>query len=151
MHSSAAPASSAASRGTPNTAELSTTRNGRSRLPPPSDEYRIASISRFGRAISSGDSASDNSLPSNASVSSAVWSSRLAKSAEAVAGVIKQAPKPKVARTIGHGAGFVNYAGDTTVNRAEFRIAWEILRIQRIYRRSLSLHSQKVFALPSTG
>src|SRR3954469_15839573 len=118
MHSSAAPASRAAGGGTPKPAERSTPRNGRSRLPPPSDEYRIASISRFGRAISSGDSASDNSLPSNASVSSAVWSSRLPKSAEAVAGIIKQAPKQKAARTIGHGAGFVNYAGDTTVNRS---------------------------------
>src|ERR1043166_4092258 len=111
MHSSAAPASSAASRGTPNTAELSATRNGRSRLPPPSDEYRIASISRFGRAISSGNSVSDNSLPSNASVASAVWSIRLAKSAEAVVGVIKAGSGAKLGRTIGHGAGFVNSRG----------------------------------------
>src|SRR6266403_1402191 len=49
----------------------------------------MASISRFGRAISSGKSASDKSLPSRASVSSAIWSSRFAKSDSAVAVVIK--------------------------------------------------------------
>src|SRR4051794_15240579 len=90
MHSSAAPASSAASRGTSNTAELSTTRNGRNLFPPPSDEYRMASISRFGRAISSGSRSSDNNFPSRASVSSAVRSSRLAKSIDAVMVVIKR-------------------------------------------------------------
>src|SRR6266446_4251030 len=89
MHSSAAPARSAAPRALPNTPELSTTRNGRSRFPPPSVEDRIASISRFGRAISSGKSAFDKSFPSKSSVSSAVWSSRFAKSDSAVAVVIK--------------------------------------------------------------
>src|SRR5216683_6169303 len=49
----------------------------------------MASISRFGRAISSGKSASDNSFPSRVSVSSAVWSSRFAKSESAVPVVIK--------------------------------------------------------------
>src|SRR5262245_37246543 len=44
----------------------------------------MASISRLGRAISSGNSVSDNSCASSRSVSSAVWSSRLAKSAAAV-------------------------------------------------------------------
>src|SRR3984957_16854699 len=49
----------------------------------------MASISRFGRAISSGKSRSDNSFASSASVSSAVWSSRLAKSDWVVPVVIK--------------------------------------------------------------
>src|SRR5438128_1716412 len=147
MHSSAAPASSAASLGTPNTAELSTTRNGRSRLPPPSEEYRIASINRFGRAISSGNSASDNNCPSNASVSSAVWSSRLAKSAVAVAGVIKAGSGSKVGRTIGHDAGFVNYAGTATVNRAGCRIRLEIFPI----RKDLYGHHQRLVLLLVTG
>src|SRR5258707_10750771 len=49
----------------------------------------MASISRFGRAISSGKSASDNSFPSRVSVSSAVWSNRFAKSESAVPVVIK--------------------------------------------------------------
>src|SRR5436309_2616015 len=93
MHSSAAPARSAASRGTPNTAELSTTRKGRSRFPPPRLEYRMASISRFGRAISSGKVESDSSLPNSASVSSAVRSSRFAKSDSAVAVVIKESSR----------------------------------------------------------
>src|ERR1043166_6717865 len=145
MHSSAAPASSADARGTPNTAELSTTRNGRSRLPPPSEEYRIASISRFGRAISSGNSTSDNSCPSNASVSSAVWSSRLAKSAAAVAGVIKAGSGSKLGRTIGHDAGFVNYTGPATVNRAGCRIALKSSRYEGLIR-----SSSTVRAAPST-
>src|SRR3984893_10413743 len=53
----------------------------------------MASISRFGRAISSGKSASDNSLPSRASVSSAVRSSRLVKSGRAVPVVIKNSSR----------------------------------------------------------
>src|SRR5437764_14994012 len=93
MHSSAAPARSAAWRGTPNTAELSTTRKGRSRFPPPRLEYRMASISRLGRAISSGKVESDSSLPNSASVSSAVRSSRFAKSDSAVAVVIKKSSR----------------------------------------------------------
>jgi hypothetical protein len=48
----------------------------------------MASISRFGRAVSSGSSASDKSLANRASVSSAVLSSRFAKSV-AVPVVIK--------------------------------------------------------------
>ena len=53
----------------------------------------MASISRFGRAISSGSSVSDNSFASSASVSSAVWSSRFAKSVGAVPVVIKNSSR----------------------------------------------------------
>src|SRR3982075_1879240 len=67
----------------------------------------MASISRFGRAISSGSSVSDRSFASSASVSSAVWSSRFAKSASAVPVVIKNSSN-RVGRTIGYGTGFVN-------------------------------------------
>src|SRR5258708_33712985 len=52
----------------------------------------MASISRFGRVISSGNSASDKSVPNRVSVSSAVWSSRLVKSINAVP-VIKQSSR----------------------------------------------------------
>src|SRR5882757_6405382 len=107
MHSSAAPASREASRGTPNTAELSTTRNGRSRLPPLRLEKRIASTSRFGRTISSANTASDNSFESRASVSSAVLSSRAANSVGAVP-VIKNSSRSNLAGTIVDEKGFVN-------------------------------------------
>src|SRR5260370_22772641 len=50
-------------------------------------------MSRFGRAISPGKSASDKSCPSRASVSSAVWSSRFAKSESAVPVVIKNSSR----------------------------------------------------------
>src|SRR5258708_15132729 len=53
----------------------------------------MASISRFGRATSSGSSASDNSFASSASVSSAVRSSRVAKSDGAVPVVIKNSSR----------------------------------------------------------
>src|SRR5436190_11589767 len=53
----------------------------------------MASISRFGRAISSGKVESDSSLPNSASVSSAVRSSRFAKSDSAVAVVIKKSSR----------------------------------------------------------
>src|ERR1700687_4708049 len=68
----------------------------------------MASISRFGRAISSGKSASDKSFPSRSAVSAAVWSSRFAKSESAVPVVIKNSSRSSWPRTIGYGAGFVN-------------------------------------------
>src|SRR5207248_3977496 len=68
----------------------------------------MASISRFGLTISSGNAASARSLASRALVSSAVWSSRFAKSGTAVT-VINKAPD-QFGRTILHGTGFVNLA-----------------------------------------
>src|SRR5438045_6227439 len=53
----------------------------------------MASISRFGRAISSGKVESDSSLPHSASVAAAVRSSRFAKSDSAVAVVIKKSSR----------------------------------------------------------
>src|SRR5690242_16789729 len=53
----------------------------------------MASIRRFGRAISSGKTVSDNSFLSKASVSSAVRSSRFAKSDSAVPVVIKNSSR----------------------------------------------------------
>jgi hypothetical protein len=70
----------------------------------------MASIRRFGRAISSGRSASDNNFASSASVSSAVRSSRFAKSDSAVPVVIKNSSRSSLAGTIGYGIGFVNSA-----------------------------------------
>src|SRR3954451_23753581 len=123
MHSSAAPARSAASRGTPNTAELSTTRKGRSRFPPPRLEYRMASISRLGRAISSGKVESDSSLPNSASVSSAVRSSRFAKSDSAVAVVIK-----KSSRSVWPGQSVMPQASSIAAGLARPRLktTWEL-------------------------
>src|SRR5260370_2845161 len=69
----------------------------------------MASISRFGRAISSGNSASVSNFASSASVSSAVWSSRLANSAATV--VIKNSSRSNCGRTIVDGTGFVNSRG----------------------------------------
>src|ERR1700754_3096225 len=67
----------------------------------------MASISRFGRAISSGTSVSDNSFASRASVSSAVWSSRLAKSDGAGPVVIENSSRSVGGGTIVDGTGFV--------------------------------------------
>ena len=77
------------SRGTPNTTQLSTTRNGR-RLFRRQARVRIASIGRFGRAVSSGRTASDRrSARAGLRISSAVRSSRCVKSDSAVPVVIK--------------------------------------------------------------
>src|SRR6478752_619074 len=72
----------------------------------------MASISRFGRAISPGNSASDNSFASSASVSSAVLSRRLSKSGvvPVIKGAPKQGSKPKIGRTIVDATARVNCA-----------------------------------------
>src|SRR6478672_5461938 len=53
----------------------------------------MASISRFGRAISSGRGLSDSNFSNRASVSSAVVSRRFVKSADESPDVIKMAPR----------------------------------------------------------
>src|SRR5215471_178480 len=70
----------------------------------------MASISRFGRAVSSGNGTSDRSFANRASVSSAVRSSRRVKSELAVTVVIKKGSQSTFGRTILYGAAFVNCA-----------------------------------------
>src|SRR3974390_221275 len=70
----------------------------------------MASISRFGRAVSSRNGASDRSLANTASVSSAVWSSRRVKSELAVTVVIQNSSQSTFGRTILYGKAFVNCA-----------------------------------------
>src|SRR5262245_55150067 len=78
----------------------------------------MASISRLGRAISSGRSVSDNSCASSRSISSAVWSSRLAKSAAAV--VIQKGSGNVLRLNFGAGQSLMKQASsipDTGPNR----------------------------------
>ena len=85
------------------------------------DTTAANAISRFGRAISSVSSLSAKSLPSRASVSSAVRSRRLAKSRAVpviqfglqgkIQGEIQGEIQGKIGRTILYAEGFVNCEG----------------------------------------
>src|SRR5690348_14744766 len=70
----------------------------------------MASTTRFGRAVSSGNTASDSSCESRGSVSTADLYSCFAKPVRAVR-VIKESSRVKFGRTILDTTGFVNCAG----------------------------------------